>query len=168
MTAVQRRDPVTVHFRQATAEDAATLHRLLHAMAAEVGRSPSVTEAALRAHGFGEVPRYRAVLAISDGGARGFSLFYPEFSSWRGQPGLYVQDLYVVPDARGAGIARGLLRAAVDAASDWGVSYVTLMVDHANDAGRAWYASQGFALRERGDLLILTGPTLDAFRKGPP
>jgi hypothetical protein len=40
------------------------------------------------------------------------------------------------------------------------------MVDHRNDAAQAWYARQGLALRERGDLLILEGPALTRLTEG--
>lgn len=135
-------------------------------MAAEAGRAIAVTEASLRDHGFGPDPRFRVVLAETGGTALGFTLVFPEYSSWRGAVGLYVQDLYVRPGARGRGIAQALLSAAWDSATDWGPSYLTLMVDHRNDAASAWYARQGFGLRERGDLLILDGPALARLKEG--
>jgi GNAT superfamily N-acetyltransferase len=146
---------VTTIYRRAGPQDVALLLRLLQEMAAEVGRSISGTEAALTRHGFGPEPRFRAVLAEADGQAAGFTLIFPEYSSWRGELGIYVQDLYVRPEARGTGVARALLAAAVQAASDWQPVYMTLMVDHRNEDARRWYDRQGFALRERGDLLIL-------------
>jgi ribosomal protein S18 acetylase RimI-like enzyme len=106
------------------------------------------------------------VLAEADAEALGFVLVFPEYSSWRGQVGLFVQDLYVRPGARGRGLARALLAVALKAAADWAPAYLTLMVDHRNDAAQAWYARQGFALRERGDLLILDGPALARLTEG--
>jgi ribosomal protein S18 acetylase RimI-like enzyme len=147
--------------RLAEAADAATIQVLLREMATEAGRGIAGTEAALLEHGFGATPRFRVVLAELGGAAVGFILVFPEYSSWRGAVGLYVQDLYVRPEARGRGLARALLAAAMDAAADWEAAYLSLMVDHRNDAARAWYENQGFVLRERGDLLILDGPALD-------
>jgi ribosomal protein S18 acetylase RimI-like enzyme len=144
----------------ARVEDVPEIQTMLEEMAAEAGRAVIGTEAALRAHGFGPDPRFRVVLAEADAQALGFVLAFPEYSSWRGQVGLFVQDLYVRPGARGRGLARALLAAALEAAADWAPAYLTLMVDHRNEAAQAWYARQGFALRERGDLLILDGPGL--------
>jgi GNAT superfamily N-acetyltransferase len=133
---------------------------MLEEMAAEAGRAVIGTEAALRTHGFGPDPRFRVVLAEAEGQALGFVLVFPEYSSWRGQVGLFVQDLFVRPGARGRGLARALLAAAMEAAADWAPAYLTLMVDHRNASAQTWYARQGFSLRERGDLLILDGKGL--------
>ena len=157
---------MTAVFRVAVAEDAPAIHAMLGEMAAEAGRAVGGTEAALVAHGFGPDPRFRVVLAEAEAQALGFVLVFPEYSSWRGQVGLYVQDLYVRPGARGRGLARDLLAAALDATADWSPAYLTLMVDHRNDAAQGWYARQGFALRERGDLLILDGPGLSRLTEG--
>lgn len=152
--------------RLAVVEDVPAIHSMLSEMAAEAGRTAAGTEAALRTHGFGPSPRFRVVLAEVGAQPLGFVLGFPEYSSWRGQTGLYVQDLYVRPEARGAGLARTLLSAAMAAAADWAPTYLTLMVDHRNDAARTWYARQGFVLRERGDLLILDGCALDRLTEG--
>ena len=146
---------MTVHNRRAVREDVGTIHRLLQEMAAELGRTIGGTEAALQLHGFGPDPRYRAVLAQEAEQVVGLVLIYPEFSSWRGEVGLFVQDLYVRPPVRGKGVARALLAAAIDWSSDWAPAFMTLMVDHRNEAAQGWYARQGFTLREKGDLLIL-------------
>jgi ribosomal protein S18 acetylase RimI-like enzyme len=157
---------LTPAFRVAVAGDAPAIQAMLEEMAAEAGRAVAGTEAALVAHGFGPDPRFRVVLAEADAQALGFVLVFPEYSSWRGAVGVYVQDLYIRPGARGRGLARDLLAAAFRAAADWAPAYLTLMVDHRNDAAQAWYARQGFALRERGDLLILEGPALARLKEG--
>lgn len=157
---------MNVGCRLAVAADVPVIQTMLEEMAAEVGRTVVGTEAALLAHGFGPASRFRVVLAEADARALGFVLVFPEYSSWRGSVGLYVQDLYVRPEARGRGHARDLLAAAVDAAGDWAPAYLTLMVDHRNDAAQAWYARHGFVLRERGDLLIVDGPALERLTEG--
>lgn len=151
--------------RRAEAADVGEIHALLVQMAAEVGRTIAATPEGLRRDGFGPDPRFRAVLAEAEGQPRGLALVYPEYSSWRGQAGLYVQDLYVRPEARGRGVAAELLAAAWGLAADWAPGYLTLMVDHRNSSAQDWYARQGFALRERGDLLILDGAAIQRQRK---
>ena len=142
------------------------VHALLTAMAAEVGRTIAGGADALRHHGFGPEPRFRAILARTDGEAAGLVLVFPEYSSWRGEVGLFVQDIYVRPAARGRGLAKGLLAAALRETADWAPDYVTLMVDHRNHAAQGWYAREGFILRERGDLLVLEGAALKRLQEG--
>lgn len=154
---------MTIGYRRAVAADVAEIHRLLQQMAAEAGRRIVGTEQALRQHGFGPEPRFRAVLAENEGQAIGLALVFPEYSSWRGATGLYVQDLYVQPAARGRGVASALIGAALVCCQDWEPSHVTLMVDQDNILAQGWYARQGFTLRERGDLLILDGAALARF-----
>lgn len=59
---------------------------------------------------FGAQPLARAVLAEADGAVAGFALFFTSFSTWTGRAGLYLEDLFVLPAARGRGIGRALLR----------------------------------------------------------
>ncbi len=59
---------------------------------------------------FGAQPLARAVLAEADGAVAGFAMFFTSFSTWTGRAGLYLEDLFVLPAARGRGIGRALLR----------------------------------------------------------
>jgi GNAT superfamily N-acetyltransferase len=58
---------------------------------------------------FSEVPTAECVLAERDGETLGFALFFTNFSTWTGRPGLYLEDLFVRESARGAGIGKALL-----------------------------------------------------------
>ncbi|MCX7889465.1 MAG: GNAT family N-acetyltransferase [Rhodobacteraceae bacterium] len=146
--------------RPAGPGDVGVLRRLLQALSDQDGGPAVAPEAALLAHGFGARPLYRALLAEDAGGeALGTIVFFPDFSTHRGEPGLFVQDIYVVPAARGRGLGRALLGAALRA-QDWGAAYVTLGVEPANAAARRFYAREGF--RPRGyDFLIADGPALE-------
>ena len=55
-------------------------------------------------------PAAEAVIAERDGMALGFALFFHSFSTWTGRRGLYLEDLYVTPEARGHGVGKALLR----------------------------------------------------------
>lgn len=66
-------------------------------------------EASLERALFGERSA-EAVMAERDGVPVGFALFFHNFSTWTGRKGLYLEDLYVTPDARGAGVGTALLR----------------------------------------------------------
>jgi GNAT superfamily N-acetyltransferase len=147
--------------RTATAADVPSLLRLLQAMAAEAGESVGSTEASLLEHGFGATPRFRALLADVDGDPAGLCLYFAEYSTWRGQMGLYVQDIYVSPLARGSGMGRRLLAAALRDA-DWAPAFLTLMVARRNTSARAFYAGLGMGLRDDADQLVLDGQGLAA------
>lgn len=146
--------------RLARAEDAETLHALLQAMAAEQGESIGSTPDSLRAHGFGANPRFQALIAEGQA-ALGFVLYFPEYSTWRGELGLFVQDIYLTPAARGLGLGRKLLAEAMTTAA-WKPQFLSLMVAQNNATARAFYAGLGLTLRDEADQLILAGEGLAA------
>ncbi len=59
---------------------------------------------------FGEKPSARAILADLDGKPVGFAIFFESYSTWKACKGLYLEDLYVAPEARGTGTGKALLR----------------------------------------------------------
>ena len=69
-----------------------------------------VTPQRLHTHLFGDKPVAEAVVAELDAHVVGFALFFTNFSTFLGNPGLYLEDLYVQPAQRGAGIGQALLR----------------------------------------------------------
>lgn len=149
-------------YRAAGAADVPVLQAMLAELARHEGGSGAVASVeALAEHGFGARPLFRAVLACETR-AVGMAIFYPDFSTHRGQPGVYVQDLFVDRPARGGGVGRGLL-AAVMRVQDWGARYLTLGVSPDNTVATAFYARCGF--RARGyRFMILDGERLEALR----
>ncbi len=80
----------------------AEFERLLHEVVAD--------EAGLREQLFGARPAAEVLLAFeADGEPMGFALFFQNFSTFLGRPGIYLEDLYVRPDKRGRGLGRELL-----------------------------------------------------------
>jgi GNAT superfamily N-acetyltransferase len=68
------------------------------------------TEADIRRDLFGENPRAFCDIAEHDGAPVGFALWFYSYSTFRGRAGIYLEDLFVVPDARGVGAGKALLR----------------------------------------------------------
>jgi ribosomal protein S18 acetylase RimI-like enzyme len=87
---------------------------------------------------------------------QGMALYYPDYSTHRGEPGLYIQDLYVVPEGRGTGLARALVAATLTHQT-WGAKYITLGVSPDNAAATRFYDKLGFTFRGYG-MMILTDP----------
>lgn len=131
---------------------------MIQALADGVGGGrPVASESALMTHGFGRRPLFQAVIAEAEA-PLGMAIYYPDFSTHRGEPGVYVQDIYVTPEARGSGLGPRLL-AEVMARQDFGARYMTLCVGPENTAALRFYRRLGF--RPRGyDYLILDGERL--------
>ena len=100
-----------LHIRPAEPEDVALLLELIHELASyekapqEAVATPDLLHSAL----FGERPSAEAVIAEWQGEPAGFALFFHNFSTWLGKPGLYLEDLFVREDRRGRGIGKALL-----------------------------------------------------------
>jgi GNAT superfamily N-acetyltransferase len=151
-----------IRYRAMQAADVPVLRAMLQALSDQEGGRPVASEAALLADGFGARPSFRALMA-EEGGPLGVVVYYPSYSTLRGEAGVFVQDLFVVEAARGKGVGRGLL-AAVMAAQDWRARYLTLSVSPGNIAAQAFYDRAGF--RARGyDFLILDGAALDGLAR---
>ena len=149
-----------MNFRAARAGDVPVLRTMVQALSAEDGGQHNVaSEAALLTHGFGPRPLFQAVIAETDT-PLGMAIYFADFSTHRGEPGVYVQDIFVIPAARGAGLGPRLL-AAVMAHQEFGARYMTLAVNPSNTGATDFYRGLGF--RPRGyDFLILDGANLAA------
>jgi len=97
--------------RPATAADVPIILELIRALAT-YERAPNdvtATEDGLNKVLFGEKPAAEVLLAFEDETAVGFAVFFHNFSTWLGRPGLYLEDLFVRPEDRGKGYGRALL-----------------------------------------------------------
>ena len=82
-------------------EDAPAIHELLRKLSVALNRPHDVksTPDDIARYGFGPNPTFETILARRGGKAVGLVLYFYEFSTWRGCPGVYIQDLYVDDDA---------------------------------------------------------------------
>ena len=103
--------PPGVALRPATAADVPLILALVRELA-EYERALDecrATEGALRETLFGDRPQAEVVVADVDGAPAGFALFFHNYSTWEARRGLYLEDLFVRPAARGRGVGRALL-----------------------------------------------------------
>ena len=102
---------MTVNIRPATPQDAALILRFIRELA-EFEREPDAVKATEEglAHALFDERSAEAVIAEQEGKPMGFALFFHNFSTWTGRKGLYLEDLYVTPEARGSGVGTALLR----------------------------------------------------------
>ncbi len=130
--------------RAATADDAESIVALVHRFNLEDGNPPSATTAeALRSLGFGTRPRFHTVLAEDEERVLGYALYYPSYDTDYGAKGFYLQDLYVLPQARRRGIGRALMTAVARACRADGGRYLFWNALERNRAGRAFYRRIG-------------------------
>lgn len=97
--------------RPATAYDVPVVLQLVRELAAYEREPDAVeaTETMLHEALFGPAPAASALVAEHDGEVVGFALWFPTFSTWTGRPGLWLEDLFVRPQARGTGLGKALL-----------------------------------------------------------
>ena len=150
-----------VAIRTAQAGDAGTLMRLVRALADYESLSENVisSEADLVRDGFGPAPAFEARIVSLDGRDVGFALFYPTYSTFTGRRTLFLEDLFVDPEARGHGLGRLLLEDLAGIAADRGWQTIVLHVLDWNPT-RRFYERLGF--RQHGQWLLhtLTGDAL--------
>lgn len=97
--------------RVATPDDAEAIHGFIHELAV-YEREPDAVEAtpaSIRAQMESDRPPFECILVEDEGIAVGMALYFQSYSTWKGVPGLYLEDLYVQPDHRGKGYGLALL-----------------------------------------------------------
>jgi GNAT superfamily N-acetyltransferase len=131
--------------RPARPEDAEILVNLVHDLAVyeKLEQYARATADDFLHHLFGPRPAARAALAEVGGEPIGFALWFATFSTFRGQPGLYLEDLFVKPDYRGRGIGKGLLAAVARLAVEEGYGRLEWSVLNWNADAIGFYRAQG-------------------------
>ncbi|MFC3710990.1 GNAT family N-acetyltransferase [Sphingoaurantiacus capsulatus] len=154
--------------RDATAADVPTILRFVKELAIYEREPDAVkaTEADLTRVLFGDRPYAEAIIAEEGATPLGFALFFHNFSTWTGKPGIYLEDLYVTPDARGAGVGKALLArlAAIGVERDCG--RLEWSVLDWNAPAIAFYRSLGAVAMDEWTVNRVTGDALKALARG--
>ncbi len=155
----------TISIRPATIEDVATIMQFIVDLAVYEKEPDAVvaTESHLENTLFCENPQVHGLIAESDGSPVGFAVYFFNYSTWLGQHGIYLEDLYVTPDARGSGAGKALLQelAKIAVAKDCG--RVEWSVLDWNEPAIEFYKAMGAAPQDEWTVYRLTGKALTDF-----
>jgi GNAT superfamily N-acetyltransferase len=154
-----------VSLRPATESDLDTIIQLIHALA-EYEREPEAVRLdrqTLRQHLFGPRPYAEVILAETDSGeSAGFALFFHNFSTWEGKPGLYLEDLFVRPELRGHGFGKALLAELARLAVERGCARLEWSVLDWNEPSIQFYKALGARPMDEWTIFRVAGDALTA------
>jgi GNAT superfamily N-acetyltransferase len=153
--------------RPATRADVPDLLRLIRELAVyeKLEHMAAGTEPLLAEALFGARPAAEALVAQSGGRAVGFALFFTTFSTFLCKPGLYLEDLFVEPAHRGAGIGKALLARLAALAAQRGCGRFEWRVLDWNEPSIRFYESLGASLLEEWILVRMTREEFEALAK---
>jgi GNAT superfamily N-acetyltransferase len=148
--------------RFASSADVATVHALIRDLARYEKLEHQVrgTEDDLRAHLFGPRPYAEALVCEVDGTSLGFALFFHTYSTFLGRPGLYLEDLFVLPEHRRKGYGRALILQVARLAVSRGCGRLEWSVLDWNAPAIAFYRSLGADVMPDWRICRLTGDAL--------
>ncbi|GAB3312540.1 GNAT family N-acetyltransferase [Geodermatophilus aquaeductus] len=122
-----------------------------------------LTEEQLRTALFGDSPALFGHVALADGAVVGTALWFLNFSTWRGTHGIYLEDLYVQPEHRGAGLGRELLRTLAATCVERGYDRLEWSVLDWNEPSIAFYRAAGAVPLDEWTVFRLTDDALTGF-----
>jgi GNAT superfamily N-acetyltransferase len=160
--------------RTASAADVPQILIYIRALAAYEREPEAVkaTEAGLLRDGFGPHPYYGCLLAEHDGQPAGFALYFFNYSTWLGRPGVYLEDIFVLPEFRGLGIGKELLQRVAAVAVERGCQRLQWEVLDWNTPAIEFYRALGAEFMDHWRNMGLRGEALerlagDAEEAGP-
>jgi GNAT superfamily N-acetyltransferase len=148
--------------RPATPADISQILAFIRALATYEREPDAVTatEADLLSHGFGPNPYYFCFIAESNGTPAGFALYFFNYSTWLGRPGLYLEDLFVLPKFRGLGIGKALLQRVAAIAVEKGCPRLQWEVLDWNTPAIDFYQAMGAEFLDTWRNVRVTGDAL--------
>jgi len=117
-------------------------------------------EAVLGQKLFGARPYAEVVIGEIDGAPQGFALFFHNFSTFEGKPGIYLEDLFVRPDARGSGLGKALLSHLARLAMERDCARLEWSVLDWNSPAIGFYQKLGARLMDEWTVMRVDGPAL--------
>ena len=148
--------------RDAHDQDGEIIASLVRALAQyeRLEHEATATGEDFRAALFGTPPRAHAMIAEIDGAAVGFALWFYNFSTFKGRHGLYLEDIYVMPEHRGHGIGRAFFATLAARAVAEGCARMEWSVLDWNEPAIAFYRALGAVAMDGWTVHRLTGAAL--------
>ena len=153
--------------RPARPEDCETLHALVVGLAyyERLGHAVVGSVEALRAELFSERPVIEAALVWESDRAVGFALWFHTYSTFLARRGLWLEDLFVIPEARGRGHGKALLKYCARLAVERGCGRFEWSVLDWNEPSIEFYKAAGAVLMSDWTICRMTGEALERFAK---
>jgi GNAT superfamily N-acetyltransferase len=155
---------VTCSIRPATQADLPLIAALIRALAdyEKLAHEVHFDEGVLDDKLFGERPYAEVVIGEIEGAAQGFALFFHNFSTFEGRPGIFLEDLFVRPEARGSGLGKALLAHLAKLATQRDCARLEWAVLDWNEPSIGFYKSLGARMMDEWTTMRLDGAELHA------
>ncbi|WDE07123.1 GNAT family N-acetyltransferase [Thalassomonas viridans] len=154
--------------RPAVAQDAALILHFITELAIYEKAEHEVlaTEESIKSSMFNDNPHVFGLICERDGQAIGFAVYFYNYSTWLAKPGLYLEDLYVSPEHRGAGAGKLLLKKMAQIALEKGCGRFEWSCLDWNKPSRDFYESIGAVSQDEWVGYRMSGQTLTDFARG--
>ncbi|WP_421852137.1 GNAT family N-acetyltransferase [Novosphingobium sp.] len=153
---------MTLSIRSATPQDLPLIADLIRALAdyEKLADAVRFDDAVLGAKLFGARPYAEVIIGELDGTAQGFALFFHNFSTFEGKPGIYLEDLFVRPEARGSGLGKALLARLAALAVERDCARLEWSVLDWNEPAIGFYKKLGARLMDEWTVMRVDGADL--------
>jgi GNAT superfamily N-acetyltransferase len=153
----------TLTLRPATPTDVPAILDLIRALAdyEQLLHEVQATPEALHDHLFGDRPAAEVLMGLVDGEVAGFALYFTNYSTFLTKPGLYLEDLFVKPEFRGAGLGKALLKRLAAIATERGCGRFEWSVLDWNQPSIDFYLAQGARPMDGWTTYRVTGKALE-------
>ncbi|QCB53683.1 GNAT family N-acetyltransferase [Sphingopyxis sp. PAMC25046] len=153
---------MTLSIRPATPADLPLIAQFIRDLAdyEKLAHEVRFDEAKLAANLFGPRPYAEVVIGELDGSPQGFALFFHNFSTFEGRPGIYLEDLFVRPEARGSGLGKALLAHLAELCVERDCARLEWSVLDWNAPSIGFYRSLGAGLMDEWTVMRVDGEAL--------
>ncbi len=153
---------MTLSIRPAAPADLPLIAELIRALSVyeKLAGEVRFDEAQLGEHLFGPRPMAEVIIGEIDGQPQGFALFFHNFSTFEGRPGIYLEDLFVQPEARGSGLGKALLARLAALAVERGCARLEWWVLDWNEPAIGFYRKLGARAMDEWTTMRVDGDAL--------